>query len=125
MTTALWCVLIAAFLPYVAAFVAKGGDRSFDNNDPRAWIAKQGGLRARANAAQQNSFEAFPFFAVAVLVAHMLRGPQSQVDMLAMLFIAARVVYLGVYLAGIGWLRSLVWVVAMVATVWIFVVAAR
>ena len=89
MTTALWCVFIAGLLPYVAALAAKVGERSFDNNNPRAWLAKQEGHRARANAAQQNSFEAFAFFAVAVIVAHIVAGPQARADQLAMVFIAA------------------------------------
>ncbi|MEP7314102.1 MAG: MAPEG family protein [Pseudomonadota bacterium] len=124
MTTALWCVLIAAFLPYVAAVISKAGAKGFDNNQPRDWLAKQQGFRARADAAHKNSFEAFAFFAVAVIVAHMLRGPQAQVDLLAIVFIAARVVYLGFYLAGWGALRSLIWAVGMAATVWIFITAS-
>jgi uncharacterized MAPEG superfamily protein len=123
MTTALWCVLIAGLLPYVAALTAKAGAH-FDNNEPRVWLAKQQGFRARANAAQQNGFEAFALFAVAVLVAHVTRGQGAQVDLLAMVFIAARVVYLPVYLAGWGWVRSLVWMVGIIATVWIFLTAA-
>lgn len=124
MTIAFWCVLIAALLPYVAAVAAKAGAKGFDNNEPRAWLANQQGFRARANAAQQNGFEAFAFFAAAVLVAHVSRGPQAQVDTLAMVFIAARVAYLGFYLAGLGSLRSLVWLVGFAATVWIFLTAA-
>ncbi|MEO8309426.1 MAG: MAPEG family protein [Pseudomonadota bacterium] len=124
MTTALWCVFIAGLLPYAAALIAKAGAPGFDNNDPRAWLARQQGYRARANAAQQNSFEAFAFFAAAVLVAHASRGQQAQVDMLAMVFVAARVLYLAVYLAGWGAIRSLVWAVGIIATVWIFLTPA-
>lgn len=124
MTVALWCVFIAGLLPYAAALTAKAGAPGFDNNEPRAWLAKQTGFRARANAAQQNSFEAFAFFAVAVLVAHVTRGPQAQVDTLAMVFIAARVLYIAMYLGGWGTIRSLVWAVGIIATVWIFLTAA-
>lgn len=124
MTIAFWCIFIAALLPYLSSFAAKAGARGFDNNEPRAWLAKQEGFRARANAAQQNAFEAFPMFAAAVLIAHLVHGPQARVDQLAMVFIAARVVYLPVYLAGWGAVRSLVWVVGMAATVWIFLMAA-
>jgi uncharacterized MAPEG superfamily protein len=120
MTTALWCVFIAGLLPFIAALTAKVGASDFDNNRPREWLARQQGFRARANAAQQNGWEAFAFFTAAVLVAHVTRGQQAQVDTLAMVFIAARVVYLPVYLAGWGAIRSLVWAVGLVATVWIF-----
>lgn len=124
MTTAFWCVLIAGLLPYAPALIAKVGAPDFDNNEPRAWLAKQQGYRARANAAQQNSFEAFAFFAAAVLVAHVSRGQQAQVDLLAMVFVAARILYLVMYLAGLGALRSLVWAVGIGATVWIFLTPA-
>jgi uncharacterized MAPEG superfamily protein len=125
MSIALWCVFIAALLPYFPAVVAKAGGQAYDNNEPRTWLAKQQGFRARANAAQQNGFEAFGFFAAAVLVAHVVRGPMAGVDNAAMVFIAARVIYTPLYLAGWGRMRSLVWAVGMAATVWIFLAAAR
>lgn len=124
MTIAFWCLFIAALLPYFSSLAAKAGARGYDNNEPRAWLARQEGFRARANAAQQNGFEAFAVFAAAVLVAHAVHGPHARVDQLAMVFIAARVVYLPVYLAGWGTLRTLVWAVGMGATVWIFLTAA-
>lgn len=120
MTTAFWCVFIAGLLPYGAALASKLGAADFDNENPRAWQARQHGHRARANAAQQNSFEAFGYFAAAVIIAHLARGPQAQVDTLAMAFIAARVAYIAVYLGGWGTIRSLVWAAGMASTVWIF-----
>src|SRR5690606_25419683 len=69
MSIAYWCILVAALLPYVWAFVAKRGPR-YDNHDPRGWLAKQDDPRARrANAAHLNAFEAFAPFAAAVLMA--------------------------------------------------------
>ncbi len=102
MTIALWCVLVAGILSYVATLIAKSGRSGFDNRDPRGWLAKQEGFRKRANAAQMNAFEAFPFFAAGVIIAHVLNGPQSLVDTLALVFIAARVAYLAFYLADQG-----------------------
>jgi uncharacterized MAPEG superfamily protein len=120
MTMALWCVLIAGLLPYAAVMIAKGGAK-FDNNNPRDWLAKQEGYRRRANGAQANSFEAFPLFAVAVIVAHVLHGPQARVDTLAIVFIAARVAYLICYIADWAIPRSVAWLVGMVCAVTIFV----
>jgi uncharacterized MAPEG superfamily protein len=123
MTIALWCVLAAGILPYVATLIAKSGREGFDNRDPRSWLARQEGFRKRANAAQLNAFEAFPFFAAAVIVAHLLNGPQSLVNTLALVFIAARVLHLGLYLANQATMRSLVWFVGSGAVIAIFVVA--
>lgn len=124
MTIALWCVFVAGILPYVAVVIAKSGRSGFDNRDPRGWLARQEGYRKRANAAQLNAFEAFPFFAAAVIVAHLLNGPQSLVDVLALIFIAARVLHLVLYLSNQAPLRSLVWFVGLGMVVTIFVVAA-
>jgi uncharacterized MAPEG superfamily protein len=123
MTIALWCVLVAGLLPYIAVGVAKAGAR-FDNNNPRDWLAKQEGYRRRANAAQANSFEAFPLFAAAVIVAYLLHAQQERVDMLAMGFVAARVAYLACYLADWAVLRSVAWLAGIVCAVMIFVAGA-
>ena len=123
MTIAYWCVLLAAVLPLAATGIAKvGGDR-YSNRYPRAWLDKQQGFRARAHAAQANSFEAFPFFAAAVIVAHLTHAPQARVDLLAVLFVAARAVYLACYVADWHWIRSLVWFVGFVSCIAIFVAA--
>jgi uncharacterized MAPEG superfamily protein len=120
-TTALWCVLIAGLLPYAATLTAKVGGTKFDNANPRDWLAEQSGFRRRANSAQLNGFEAFPLFAVAVLVAQALDAPQGRVDLLATVFIVARVAHLGFYLADLATLRSLAWFVGLACAVAIFV----
>jgi uncharacterized MAPEG superfamily protein len=123
MSVAYWCVLIAGLLPYVATLTAKAGAR-FDNRKPREWLAQQSGYRSRANAAQLNGFEAFPLFAAAVIVAHLTDASQARVDLLAMVFIAARLAYLGFYLADQSTLRSLAWFAGIGSAVAIFVSGA-
>lgn len=123
MTIAFWCVLIAGLLPYVATITAKAGAK-FDNNNPRDWLARQDGYRRRANAAQMNSFEAFPLFAAAVIVAFVLKAPQGKVDTLAMVFVGARIAYIVCYLADIAAVRSVAWLAGIVSAVWIFAAAA-
>ena len=124
MTVALWCVLAAALLPYLASTIAKAGGGRYDNRDPRAWLERQDGFRVRANNAQLNSFEAFPFFAVAVIVAQLLQAPQERVDALAVIFIAARLAYLACYLADWHWARSVTWLVGWLACIFLFVSGA-
>ena len=121
MTIAFWCVLIAGLLPYAATLTAKLG-APFDNHRPREWLLAQGGWRARANAAQLNGFEAFPLFAAAVLSAHLIHGPQSRVDLLALAFIGCRLVYFGAYLGDAASLRSLAWLAGIACAVAIFIV---
>ena len=123
-TLAYWCVLAAALLPIVCAGIAKGGrfrmPRSaggYDNMDPRAWLAQQADWRARANAAQANSFEALPFFIGAVLIAHQLGANQGTVDLLAFVFVVLRVVYILLYVGGQASARSAVWALALLVNI--------
>jgi uncharacterized MAPEG superfamily protein len=120
LTLAYWAVLVAALLPIVCAGVAKWGtfgrsrsEGGFDNHLPREWLSRQTSWRARANAAQANSFEALPFFIGAVIIAHQLGADQSRLDTLALLYIGLRLVYIGCYLADRASPRSLAWVLAL------------
>jgi uncharacterized MAPEG superfamily protein len=124
MTTAYWCVLAAALMPFVAASIAKSGGERFDNRNPRSWLERQEGFRARANAAQANSFEAFPFFAAAVIVAHLTQAPQDRIDALAVMFLLARAAFIVCYVADWHWPRSIAWTIGVVATITIFVSGA-
>lgn len=123
MTIALWCLLVAGLLPQFFGVYAKA-TKGFDNNNPRAWLANVEGKKARAVAAMTNGYEGLPLFVAAVLTAHMLQAPQSSVDMLALGYIAARVVYGVLYIAGLGTLRSIVWGIGLACIVGLFVVAA-
>ena len=106
------CVLIAGVSPLISTAIAKWGFRDFDNHHPREWLARQTGFRARANAAQHNAFEAFPFFVVAVVLGLFMSMDQSVLDRYCLVFVAARVLYVATYLANWASLRTLCWVVA-------------
>ena len=131
-TVAYWCVLVAVLLPYACAYLAKfrafgqpASAGGFDNADPRAWLARQQGWQARANAAQANSFEALPFFIGAVIIAHQLGAPQTRMDILAVLFITLRILFIVMYVAGLPTLRSAFWALAFLANLGIFLSAWR
>ncbi len=128
-TTANICIIIACVLPPVTAAIAKfkgvgvrRRDGGFDNHEPRAWLAKLGGYQARAVAAQHNGFEALPLFIAGVLAAQQMHGDQSRIDMLALAFIAIRLVYAALYLANQASLRSLVWAVGVACSIALFFV---
>jgi uncharacterized MAPEG superfamily protein len=124
MTIALWCLMIAALLPIICTGIAKWGFEGFDNRRPREWLAQQSGWRARANAAQANSWEAFAIFTAGVLTAHLVAAPQARIDALALVFIAARVAYILCYVTDKAGLRSLVWLVGLAASLAMFVIGA-
>ena len=92
MSVALWCVLVAAILPYVFTGLAKvGNGEAYDNRAPRAYLERTSGRQKRAHWAQLNSFEAFPPFAAGVIIAHVQGADGALVDGLAVAFVLARV----------------------------------
>lgn len=120
MTLADACVLVACLLPIVCAGLAKSKgfgkprrEGGFDNHDPRRWLLSLEGWQARANAAQQNSFEALPIFIAGVLIAERAQASPSLVGGLAVAFVVARIGYIGAYLADRASLRSLLWIVGL------------
>ncbi|MBH3447764.1 MAPEG family protein [Pseudomonas putida] len=127
MTVALWCILIALMLNPLCALIAKVASGRFglkDNHDPRAFLDTLSGLPWRAHAAQQNGYEAFPAFAAAVLVADIV-GNAEQVtqDVLGVMYITSRLLYIICYLADWAALRSLVWFAGLAIIVSFFVVS--
>jgi uncharacterized MAPEG superfamily protein len=123
MNKAFLCVLIAGLLPYLGTMAAKWGFRRFDNNNPREWLAQQTGFRARGNAAQSNSFEAFPFFASGVIIATLAQVDAARIDVYAFVFVAARVCFIVCYVADKASLRSLFWLVGLLSVVGLFAAA--
>lgn len=121
MSLPFWCVFISALLIYLAkapvakAMAEEGGGR-YDNRHPRAQQARLTGFGARALAAHLNSIEAFPLFAVGVLMAHVTQTTGVLVDALALLFVICRVLYLLCYWFDLHWQRSLVWVVGLLCS---------
>ena len=116
-------LLLAGLAPVICAGIAKAGGKGYDNREPRAWMAQQTGYRARANAAQANSLEAFPFFAVGVVLALLTGVEPFVVDMLCLLFVAARLAYVACYLSDKALFRSLFWLVGYLAVVANYVLA--
>ncbi len=114
-----WCILAAGVLPILAAAPAKFS-RDFSNaypRDPAFWAS---GFRARAAAAQANGFEAFPLFAISVIVGLGQGGDPAWIDRLAGLFIGLRVIYIVCYWTNRPSHRSLVWALAFLTTLAIF-----
>ncbi len=133
MIIAFWCVLIAACLPMACSYLAKfegsvaspdGSTRRFDNHHPRAWLAQLSGRPARADAAQANSFEAFPLFAAGVVIAVLQHVPIDTIDLIAVIFVVARIAYIACYVADLPRLRSTAWGIGFACCVALFLFAA-
>jgi uncharacterized MAPEG superfamily protein len=124
MTTPLWCLLIAIFIPYVLTGI--GGyfkTRQFgtlDNNNPRRQSAQLTDTGERAVAAQQNAWEALAVFTVAVLVNHLAGGDPATSAALAMAWVGLRILHAVAYLADWAAIRSLAFMGGIVCVVWLF-----
>ncbi len=131
-TVAYWCLLAGALLPIVCAGIAKWGTMTtpankggFDNNNPRAWLARQTDWRARANAAQANTFEALPFFFAAVVIAHQLQASQVRLDVFAFVFVVLRIAYVMMYVADMAKSRTVIWFLALLVNIGILFLGYR
>jgi uncharacterized MAPEG superfamily protein len=126
MTIAYGCVLIAAVLPYLGSMTAKLGGRMpmTANRAPREWLETLSGWRKRAHWYQLNSFEAFPAFAAAVIIASLKQAPQARIDLLAEAFIGFRLAHYVCYLADWAPVRSAIWFGGMICVVWLFLLGA-
>ena len=87
-------------------------------------MEKAEGAAARANAAQQNCFEAFAPFAAAVIVAHATgNAAQSVINIWAGLFVLFRLLFIFCYIADEPRLRSMMWSAGFVCIIALFVAA--
>jgi uncharacterized MAPEG superfamily protein len=77
-------------------------------------IAPLSGLAGRLERALRNYLETFPFFAAAVLMAHVMDRHGALTIWGTQLYFWARVAYLPLYAFGVLLVRSLVWNVAAI-----------
>lgn len=124
---AIWAMVVASLLPVTMAMIAKvfGGFNLSDNAHPRDFLQNTTGMAARANAAQQNSYETLPVFLVAVLVAMLFFVPQSIINTLAWLYVLIRVGYCVAYVTNLAMFRSILWVLSIICCLMLFYLAIR
>ena len=129
MTTPFWCLLVAIFIPYVLAGVTvyfkskQLGSVDFNNPRDQSLALKDTG--ARANAAQQNAWEALVVFAAAVLVAAGASADAATSSTASLLFVGARLFHAIFYILNVPPMRTLSFAVGLGSCVWLFVLAAQ
>jgi uncharacterized MAPEG superfamily protein len=126
MTAAEWCVFGTLMLYLLTIAPIKWiGFRRFDNSRPRdTEFYDNDPIASRALGAHQNGIEAFPFFAIAVLLAEFRGGPQRFVNELAILFLIVRIAYVFTYLGDRPTLRSILWAIGFAINLAIFFLPA-
>src|SRR4030081_1871972 len=125
MTVAEYCVFATLMLYLLTIAPIKWiGFRRFDNSRPRDPAFYADPLRARALGAHLNGIEAFPFFAVAVLLAEFRAGPQRLIDELAGGCLIVPIAYVFTYLGDRPTLRSILWSIGFAINLAIFFMPA-
>ena len=115
-----WAVALTVVQMLVAvtgAFLQVGLPMLVGNRDNMPALA---GWAGRADRAHHNMLENLVLFAALVLTASLAGKSNDTVVLGAQIFFWARLVYAGVYLIGIPWLRTGVWLVSMIGLVLIF-----
>jgi uncharacterized MAPEG superfamily protein len=121
MTVAEWCVFGTLMLYLLTIESVKWiAFRRFNNAKPRDPAFYDDPIRTRALGAHQNGIEAFPFFAVAVLLAEFRLGSLRLIDELAVLFLIVRIAYVFTYVGNRPTLRSILWSIGFALNLGIF-----
>jgi uncharacterized MAPEG superfamily protein len=120
LTLLVWAVVLTVVQMLAAvqgAFNQVGLPRLAGNREGMPEITGWGGRAARAH---RNMLESLVLFAVLVLVA-VAAGKTNDMTLLgAQIFFWARVAYAVIFIAGIIWLRTLVWFVSIAGLIVIF-----
>jgi uncharacterized MAPEG superfamily protein len=125
MTIADLCLLGMVLLIILSVMPGKlDGRREYNNANPRDPAFYTPGLRARSLGAHLNGYEALPFFVAAVLLAEMRGAPQGTLNVLAVAFLLARVIYVACYLGNRPTWRSAIWALAFACNLAIFFLPA-
>ncbi len=123
MTIAYWCVLVAALLPIGTVMFARSGSGG-NNHTPWTGIDDLPAPRRRAYAAHRNSYENFPFFAAAVIIATTTGAPVYALNVLAAIYVALRLAFTWLYVNDVPAARSAVFSAALLVNIAIFVLPA-
>ncbi len=127
MTLIIASVITAALLIVVSkmpvALAMAKCEGGYDNRNPRDQQASLTGIGKRALAAHHNSIEAFPLFGVGVALALWAQADLNTITYLCASFVLARVAYLVCYWLDIHALRSTVWSVGFIASIWLMALA--
>lgn len=105
-----WLMLYAAAIIRTRAWTPQGLKIAFGNrqdNFPSRPLA------FRADQTAQNTLEGFILFAALVSTAHLAGVNNAQTEFGAGLFFWARVAYIPIYLIGIPYLRTAIWLVGV------------
>jgi uncharacterized MAPEG superfamily protein len=108
-----WSVVLGLVYVFVAVGLATAQRGLVWNASNRDGDSKPlTGFAARAQRANQNFLETFAFFAAALLTVVILHRNTEHTALAAQVYFWARLAYLPIYVIGIPYLRTAVWIVS-------------
>ncbi|AFY74685.1 putative membrane protein [Synechococcus sp. PCC 7502] len=102
------------YFPYIFVAYARLTN-DFDMSAPRAMFDRLPDYAKRATWAHQNSFESFMLFTAATLMVYTTEHSSEYTSLLVIGFLGSRFLYSVGYIADVPILRSLMWLVSMIA----------
>lgn len=115
----LFCAVVLGLIQLLLAILASVSGRGMPwAVGPRdeGWPAL-GKFGGRLERSWKNFIETFPLFAVAVLMVDAMHATTATSALGSQIYIWARLIYVPVYVAGIAYLRTLVWMASLVGIV--------
>ena len=127
MTIVIGSVIFAALMIFITkaplAAAMNKLEGGYDNATPRAQQDRLDGFGLRARGAHENSIEAFPLFAIGVLLALWAEASLEQMQILCLAFVVARIAYCVFYWIDQDKLRSTAWFVGVGSSIWLMTLA--
>ena len=121
MTYPFWTIITAAFLPYlwsIAGMIYKiKMDGKIDIKSPRDQASRLEGAGKRANAAQNNAWEALAVYSACFLTAVVAGVDPAQIEWPAIIWVGFRLIHGLTYIANLGFIRMLSFIGAMICNV--------
>jgi len=121
LTVLIWSVILTLVQMVIASIgvMIEVGLLAFVGNRER--FPRVTGWAGRAQRAHRNMLESLVLFAVLVLITEAVNANNWMTGLGSELFIAARLAYAIVYIAGVPWLRTAVWGASMAGLIVILV----
>ncbi len=121
-----WTLALALFqILLTAAFRNRETGLAYNMSARDAPAPPMGTVTARLSRAQHNLAETLPLFAGAILIAHAGGREGGYTLVGAQMYLAARLLYVPLYAAGVPIVRSLVWGASMVGLGMVLYAALR
>jgi uncharacterized MAPEG superfamily protein len=115
-----WLMLLVASALHTKTWTLAGIKLGLGNRDD---LPERSPVAGRADRAAKNMLENLVLFAALLFAARAAGADRARIELAAQLFFWARLVYFPLYLAGIRYLRTVVWTVGVVGLALLFAAA--